>query len=64
MALWENNDSEEDIDRERSDPTLRYRDAYLRLEALFFEEDPIGMGVTGLPLYAARGQVACFSHLC
>jgi autotransporter-associated beta strand protein len=22
------------------------------------------LGVTGLPLYAARGQVACFSHLC
>ena len=22
------------------------------------------LGVTGLPLYAARGQVTCFSHLC
>ena len=24
----------------------------------------IHLGVTGLPLYAARGQTACFSHFC
>jgi len=35
--------SKEDIDRERSDLKARYGDAYCRLEALLFEEDPIGI---------------------
>ena len=37
------NRSKEDIDRERRGLKLRYREAYCRLEALLFEEDPIGI---------------------
>ena len=39
----EDNYSREDVKRERNNLKAGYRDAYSRLEALLFEEDPVGI---------------------